>query len=181
MFARGSGAVPTELETWRYEDSDAPLVIRGIMKHKIIKQCWADKRPFWYMDSGYLGNCKYVKNPRGDKIWHRIVPNNLQHNTIIKRPPDRYHKLGLSPLAPNKNGQHVKNAGHLRLGIRKQGRAASMNRGLYWDKALSMSAWSACCAAMSTAAMWVLLARWIWIPMLCMPTTSPCCWPPTRS
>ena len=35
MFARGSGAVPTELETWRYEDSDAPLVIRGIMKHKI--------------------------------------------------------------------------------------------------------------------------------------------------
>tara|TARA_R110000868_G_scaffold115497_2_gene308398 strand:- start:16 stop:819 length:804 start_codon:yes stop_codon:yes gene_type:complete len=107
MFARGAGAVPTELETWRYEDSSAPLVIRGIMKHKIIKQCWADQRPFWYMDSGYLGNHKYVKNPRGDKVWHRIVPNNLQHNTVITRPTDRWWKLGMSPVAPKKNGHKI--------------------------------------------------------------------------
>lgn len=107
MFARGAGAVPTELETWQYEDSSAPLVIRGIMKHKIIKQCWADNRPFWYMDSGYLGNKKYTKNPRGDKIWHRIVPNNLQHGQIIKRPADRWHRLGMSPLAPKKTGTKI--------------------------------------------------------------------------
>ena len=107
MFARGCGTVPTTLETWRYQDSNAPLVVRGIMKHKIIKQCWQDKRDFWYMDSGYLGNQKYVKNPRGDKVWHRIVPNNLQHNSIINRPTDRWWKLGMSPVAPKKNGHKI--------------------------------------------------------------------------
>ena len=38
MFARGCKTVPTCLETWRYEDSADPLVIRGIMKKKIIKK-----------------------------------------------------------------------------------------------------------------------------------------------
>ncbi len=42
-----------------------------------------------------------------NKIWHRIVPNNLQHNTVIKRPPDRWHRLGLSPVAPKKNGRKI--------------------------------------------------------------------------
>ena len=93
MFAQGSGIKPTELETWRYEDSNVPLVIRGIMKHKIIKQCWADKRPFWYMDSGYVGNWVSDSNPHGWKYYHRIVPNNLQHNKIISRPADRWEKL----------------------------------------------------------------------------------------
>ena len=93
MFAQGSGTEPTELETWRYEDSNVPLVIRGIMKHKIIKQCWADKRPFWYMDSGYVGNWVSDSNPHGWKYYHRIVPNNLQHNKIISRPADRWEKL----------------------------------------------------------------------------------------
>ena len=102
MFAQGAGVAPTVLETWRYEQSQDPLVLRGILKHKIIKQCWEDKRNFLYIDSGYLGNRRYVKNPRGDKIWHRIVPNNLQHNTVIKRPPDRWHRLGLSPVAPKR-------------------------------------------------------------------------------
>ena len=93
MFAQGSGTEPTELETWHYEDSNVPLVIRGIMKHKIIKQCWADKRPFWYMDSGYVGNWVSDSNPHGWKYYHRIVPNNLQHNKIISRPADRWEKL----------------------------------------------------------------------------------------
>ena len=93
MFAQGSGTKPTELETWRYEDSNVPLVIRGIMKHKIIKQCWADKRPFWYMDSGYVGNRVSDSNPHGWKYYHRIVPNNLQHNKIISRSADRWEKL----------------------------------------------------------------------------------------
>lgn len=107
LFARGSGARPTELETWRYEASTAPLVLRGIMKHKIIKRCWADQRPFWYMDSGYLGNRRYHKNPRGDKVWHRIVPNNLQHGDIIQRPADRWQALGMDAPASRKKGSKI--------------------------------------------------------------------------
>jgi hypothetical protein len=95
MYAHGLGQQPTPLETWRYEDSTEPLMLRGIMKHKIIKQCWADRRPFRYMDSGYLGNRPGFNNPHGWKLWHRIVPNNLQHDTVIPRPSDRWNRLGL--------------------------------------------------------------------------------------
>jgi hypothetical protein len=95
MYAHGLGQQPTPLETWRYEDSTEPLMLRGIMKHKIIKQCWADGRPFRYMDSGYLGNRPGFNNPHGWKLWHRVVPNNLQHDTVVPRPSDRWNRLGL--------------------------------------------------------------------------------------
>jgi hypothetical protein len=106
MFARGCRTVPTELETWRYQDSDAPLVIRGIMKHKIIKQCWEHKRPFWYMDSGYVGNRPSVQNPQGNKVWHRVVPNNLQHGAVIPRPADRWQRHGI-PMPQRQHGSKI--------------------------------------------------------------------------
>ena len=96
MYAHGLGVKSTPLESWNYEHSQDPIMLRGIMKHKIIKQCWADKRPFRYMDSGYLGNRPGAPgNRHGWKIWHRIVPNNLQHDTVIPRPSDRWNQLGL--------------------------------------------------------------------------------------
>ena len=106
MYAHGLGLASTPLETWRYEDSTEPLMLRGIMKHKIIKQCWADGRPFRYMDSGYLGNRPSYKNPHGWKHWHRIVPNNLQHDAVIKRPSDRWNQLGLE-VANRRGGRHI--------------------------------------------------------------------------
>ena len=102
MYAHGLGLKSTPLESWRYEDSTEPLMLRGIMKHKIIKQCWDDHRPFRYMDSGYLGNRPGPKNPHGWKVWHRIVPNNLQHDQVITRPSDRWNQLGLE--ASNRRG-----------------------------------------------------------------------------
>jgi len=94
-FAAGSGVAPTCLETWHYEDSKDTLIIRGIMKHKIIKRCWADHRQFYYMDSGYLGNRPSKQNPGGWKHWHRIVPDNLQHGSVIDRPADRFNRLNI--------------------------------------------------------------------------------------
>ena len=106
MYAHGLGLQSTPLESWRYEDSTAPLMLRGIMKHKIIKQCWADKRSFRYMDSGYLGNRPGHQNPQGWKVWHRIVPNNLQHDQVIKRPSDRWNQLGLE-VANRRRGSTI--------------------------------------------------------------------------
>jgi hypothetical protein len=106
MYAHGLGQQPTPLETWRYEDCTAPLMLRGIMKHKIIKQCWADGRPFRYMDSGYLGNRPGFNNPYGWKLWHRIVPNNLQHNQVIPRASDRWSRLGIT-IAPRQHGSSI--------------------------------------------------------------------------
>lgn len=106
MFARGCGAKPTALETWRYEDSTDPLLIRGIMKHKIIKRCWTDRREFLYMDSGYFGNRVSRQNPNGWKLWHRIVPNNLQHGDIVARPADRWEQHGIE-LKPWQSGRKI--------------------------------------------------------------------------
>lgn len=107
MFAAGSGVAPTCLETWRYEDSTDTLIIRGIMKHKIIKRCWQDHRQFYYMDSGYLGNRPNPKNPGGWKHWHRVVPNDLQHSAVINRPADRFEKLGITINSKQTGGRDI--------------------------------------------------------------------------
>jgi hypothetical protein len=95
MFAAGSGSGITALESFDYDSSSDPLVLRGIMKHKIIKRCWENARQFRYMDTGYFGNRPGPRNPNGWKFYHRIVPNNLQHDQVIPRPADRWEKLGL--------------------------------------------------------------------------------------
>lgn len=107
MFARGCGSTPTELETWDYNSSQYPLVIRGIMKHKIIKQCWQDQRPFFYMDSGYVGNRASNINPNGWKYYHRVVFNNLQHDKIVPRPADRWERLGIKIQPWRRTGNKI--------------------------------------------------------------------------
>lgn len=94
IFAKGCGSTVTSYEDFVYENSNNPLVLRGILKDKLIKRCWQDNRDFYYFDTGYIGNDVYDKNPNGYKFWHRIVKNNLQHGEIISRPDDRWRKLG---------------------------------------------------------------------------------------
>lgn len=107
LFAQGAGVSPTTLETWCYEDNQDPLVLRGILKHKIIKRCWQDGRRFLYMDTGYFGNRPNPQNPHGWKVWHRIVPDNFQHgNKIIERPADRWEKLKI-PVESRKLGSKI--------------------------------------------------------------------------
>jgi len=106
MFARGSGSTHTVLENWDYAQDTNPLVLRGIMKHKLIKQCWEDGRGFRYMDSGYFGNKPSDHNPNGWKHWHRIVDNNLQHSTVVPRPGDRWEKFNI-PVLPRRHGNAI--------------------------------------------------------------------------
>jgi hypothetical protein len=93
MFARGCGYPVTSTDNFVYENSKDPIVLRGILKHKIMKKCWHDKRIFYYVDTGYFGNEKTPSNPNGWKYWHRIVKNDLQHGEIIPRPADRWAKF----------------------------------------------------------------------------------------
>ena len=106
MFARGSGMPTTTLETWEYSTGTQPLVLRGIMKHKIIKRCWQDRRPFLYMDSGYFGNRPSNQNPHGWKQWHRIVLNDLQHQAVVPRPADRWQKHQI-PIPNRRHGSKI--------------------------------------------------------------------------
>ena len=107
MFAEGSGFKPTSDKEFDYNSSDEPIVLRGILKHKVMKQCWEDNRDFYYMDSGYLGNYKSPINPNGWKWFHRIVKNDLQHGRIIDRPNDRWKKLQYEIPDWKKNGRNI--------------------------------------------------------------------------
>ena len=105
MFARGCNSIP--VATVDYESSRDPIVIRGILKHKLMKRCWKDGRTFYYVDTGYFGNEKTATNPSGWKYWHRIVKNDLQHNTLIKRPGDRFKMFNKKFQPWKKDGRKI--------------------------------------------------------------------------
>lgn len=107
MFAAGLGEPVVDTEHFIYENSKDPIVLRGILKHKIMKQCWQDKRTFYYIDTGYFGNERTVQNPQGWKYWHRIVKNNLQHGEIIPRPDDRFRKFNKEFQPWKKDGRKI--------------------------------------------------------------------------
>jgi hypothetical protein len=107
MFAHGCGYEPTHIKNFVYENSNDPIVLRGILKHKIMKQCWQDGRTFYYIDTGYFGNERTTLNPNGWKYWHRIVKNNLQHGEIIARPDDRFRKFNKKFQPWKKSGRKI--------------------------------------------------------------------------
>lgn len=107
MFAKGCGEKIISDADFDYNQSKNPIVLRGILKHKIMKRCWVDKRDFYYIDTGYFGNERTLMNPNGWKIWHRIVKNNLQHNEIISRPDDRWKKFNKKFIPWKKTGRKI--------------------------------------------------------------------------
>ena len=82
------------------------LVLRGILKHKIMKKCLEDGHDFYYMDSGYVGNNVGAFNGQGVKQYHRIVKNDLQHRVIQTRPSDRWDRLGVK-IHPRRYGHRI--------------------------------------------------------------------------
>ena len=107
MFARGCGTRSISTDDFDYSKSTDPIVLRGILKHKIMYQCWEDGRDFYYVDTGYFGNERNSTNPEGWKYWHRIVKNNLQHGEIIARPDDRFRQFNKTFQSWKKNGRAI--------------------------------------------------------------------------
>jgi hypothetical protein len=107
QFAKGCNSEIVSTEDFVYEDSQDPIILRGILKHKIMKRCWLDNRVFYYMDTGYFGNERTIRNPNGWKYWHRIVKNNLQHGEIVARPDDRFRKFNKKFAPWKKDGRKI--------------------------------------------------------------------------
>ena len=98
MFAKGCGKTP--VSDFDYDSGHDPIVLRGILKYKIMHQCWKDQRDFYYMDTGYFGNVQW-------KEWHRIVRNDLQHSAIVSRPADRFEKFKKTFSPWRKHGRDI--------------------------------------------------------------------------
>jgi hypothetical protein len=107
MFAAGCKTIPVSTDDFDYDASNDPIVLRGIMKHKVMKRCWEDKRDFYYIDTGYFGNERNLNNPNGWKYWHRIVKNDLQHGSIIPRSDDRFKKFNKKFESWKKDGRAI--------------------------------------------------------------------------
>ena len=107
LFAKGCNTVPISTDDFVYESSIDSIVLRGILKHKIMKRCWKDNRVFYYMDTGYFGNDRTASNPNGWKYWHRIVKNDLQHGEIITRPDDRFKQFNKKFTPWKKDGRKI--------------------------------------------------------------------------
>lgn len=99
--------MPMDTRDFVYEHSHEPIVIRGILKHKLMQRCWADGRDFYYVDTGYFGNEKSSTNPNGWKYWHRIVKNNLQHTAVVNRPSDRFDQFNKKFRPWKKTGSKI--------------------------------------------------------------------------
>jgi len=107
LFAKGCNSTPISTDDFDYKSSTDSIVLRGILKHKIMKRCWKDGRTFYYMDTGYFGNERTSSNPNGWKYWHRIVKNDLQHGEIILRPDDRFKKFNKTFTPWKKTGSKI--------------------------------------------------------------------------
>jgi hypothetical protein len=110
MLAQSAGQEPTDTDFFDYkydviQDGLTP-VLRGILKYKIMQKCLADGQDFYYVDSGYVGNNISRQNRMGNKLYHRIVRNDLQHNEIRPRPNDRWKALDIK-LQPRKFGSKI--------------------------------------------------------------------------
>ena len=110
MLAHSAGIDPVDSDYFDYHYDIAvdrnQLVLRGILKHKIMKKCLEDHNNFYYMDSGYVGNNVGTLNSQGIKKYHRIVQNDLQHRVITPRPSDRWDLLGVK-VHPRRHGRRI--------------------------------------------------------------------------
>lgn len=60
---------------------------RSLSKRKVINECQKTGRPFYYIDTGYIGNL--VKK----KHYHRVVKNDVQHTNLFEAPDDRFKSI----------------------------------------------------------------------------------------
>lgn len=65
-----------------------PVSVRGMTERKVIHLCEKQKRDYYYIDTGYMGNLHKRKN------YHRVVKNNVQNMTPrYDLPDDRFKRI----------------------------------------------------------------------------------------
>ena len=84
-FLLGSNGVFAQSKNLEDVPIGTPVVVRGIAKKKVMHRCLAEKRDFYYIDTGYFGNTKH-------KLYHRVTKNALQFVLPLWKdcPDDRF-------------------------------------------------------------------------------------------
>lgn len=98
-FVQGAGG---QISSWsKEENTQTPVVLRGITKRKQMDTCRANGRDFYYIDTGYFGNGK-------KKNYHRITRNDVQNfGPVRERPSDRLDRTGVSLKKVRADGSKI--------------------------------------------------------------------------
>jgi hypothetical protein len=82
-----------EVESTNYANlknnqDNTPVILRGLTERKVIRLCEKQKRDYYYIDTGYMGNLYKRKD------YHRIVKNDVQNmKPKYDLPADRFLQL----------------------------------------------------------------------------------------
>lgn len=100
-FLLGSQGIAAAIGDPMVSETKAPLVVRGITKRKTMHGCRAEKRDFYYIDTGYFGNGKA-------KTFHRVTKNDLQYLGPLREncPNDRW-KATSEQILPRRPGRKI--------------------------------------------------------------------------
>lgn len=81
----------TNYASLKNNNNNTPVIVRGLTERKVIRLCEKQKRDYYYIDTGYIGNLQKRKD------YHRVVKNDVQN--MIPRydlPEDRFLQLPLA-------------------------------------------------------------------------------------
>lgn len=92
-------ATPSGFKSLQKNTDKIPVSVRGMTERKVIHLCEKQKRDFYYIDTGYMGNLEKRKD------FHRVVKNNVQN--MFPRydlPSDRFERIPANKGTPRFDG-----------------------------------------------------------------------------
>lgn len=70
-----------------------PILARGIAAGAMLDLARDRGLDYWFIETGYFGNYPHPDNRTGRKLYHRIVKNAMQQETVLAVPDDRWLDL----------------------------------------------------------------------------------------
>lgn len=70
-----------------------PYVVRAMATKKLMEHARRNGDDYVFLENGYFGNYKNSVNKKSKKQWHRICVNEMQQESILKVPDDRWRNL----------------------------------------------------------------------------------------
>lgn len=85
--------IDSQSSTTDLKNTTGPYVVRAMASKRYIDHAIKTKQDYIFLENGYFGNYKNLDNEKSKKQWHRICVNELQQESILKVPDDRWKKL----------------------------------------------------------------------------------------
>jgi hypothetical protein len=75
------------------ESTTGPYVVRAMASRKLMTHATRNNQDYIFLENGYFGNYKNLVNKKSKKQWHRICVNEMQQESILDVPADRWQQL----------------------------------------------------------------------------------------